>query len=257
MDAALPPSSAGLNLWTASSSTRCSPSSQARAPRTGTRVPYKPSRTLCATRSRGDVEPPPILTSEPEYTLLSTRATRIELVADTPAARLRPAAHRGPAAPLRPGSAVADLGLGPVLAAARSPSYELGWGGWLPIAWRSPEAEAASFDAFSANGKPTLLPIIQIILSRGNSGEATQRWVDKVTSWDFERVVPAHLDAPLAIGPKQFAEPFAFIRNGRNEVRFCDEDVKLLRDLENGVLSFSVFKSELGVLRGARSCGLV
>lgn len=158
-----------------------------------------------------------------------------------------------------PGSAVADLGLGPVLAAARSPGYALGWGGWQPLTWRSPEAEKASFDAFSAGGKPTLLPIIQIILSRGDSGAATRRWVDKVASWDFVRVVPAHLDAPLAIGPTEFAAPFAFLRNedGRNEVRFCDEDVKLLRDLENGVLNFSVYKSKLGVLRGQRSCGLV
>ena len=260
----LPPSSAGLNLWDGEFehevlTVKPGPGSAYQ----DAAFVHKPSRTLlvCDAVFAATSEPPPILTSEPEYTralLFHARDAPLELVADTPAAR-RKGWRRIVLLQnfFVPGSAVADLGLGPVLAAARSPSYELGWGGWLPIAWRSPKAEAASFDAFSANGKPTLLPIIQIILSRGNSGEATQRWVDKVTSWDFERVVPAHLDAPLAIGPKQFAEPFAFIRNGRNEVRFCDEDVKLLRDLENGVLSFSVFKSELGVLRGARSCGLV
>ena len=86
------------------------------------------------------------------------------------------------------------------------------------------ESEVASFERYSANGKPTLLPIIQIILNRGVADGALQRWVSTVQGWDFERVVPAHLDAPLALGPRQFGEPFDFARNGGNEMRFCDED---------------------------------
>ena len=59
-------------------------------------------------------------------------------------------------------------------------------------------------------------------------------------------------DAPLAIGPEQFAEPFGFARNGGNEVRFCDEDVALLREAEKGPLAFSVAKTDLGPLTGAK-----
>ena len=39
------------------------------------------------------------------------------------------------------------------------------------------------------------------------------------------------------------------------QVRYCDEDAALLREAEAGFLSFSVFKSDLGYLRG-KPCGL-
>mmetsp|Transcript_26416 Transcript_26416/g.83934 ORF Transcript_26416/g.83934 Transcript_26416/m.83934 type:complete len:83 (+) Transcript_26416:1252-1500(+) len=57
------------------------------------------------------------------------------------------------------------------------------------------------------------------------------------------------------MGPAQFAEPFDFARGGGNEVRFCDEDVALLREAEKGPLSFSVGKTALGPLTGAE-CAL-
>ena len=151
-----------------------------------------------------------------------------------------------------PGAVQADIGLKPLL--DLNLGYEFGWGGWQPFTWR-PEAELQSFDAYSAGGKPTLLPIIQIILNRGVADGSLEAWVRKVRGWQFERVVPMHLDAPLAIGPEQFAEPFGFARNGGNEARFCDEDVALLREAEKGLLAFSVGKTNLGPLTGA-SCDL-
>ncbi len=125
-----------------------------------------------------------------------------------------------PAPPAAAAARQADIGLKPLL--ALDPRFELGWGGWQPFTWR--DTEAASFERYSAGGRPTLLPIIQIILNRGVADGALQRWVSTVQGWDFERVVPAHLDAPLALGPRQFGEPFDFARNGGNEMRFCDED---------------------------------
>ena len=74
-----------------------------------------------------------------------------------------------------------------------------------------------------------------------------------MASWDFERVIPQHLDAPLKIGPKEFRDTYAFISKGQNQVRYCDDDVAFLRAAEEGPLNFSVFKSGLGTLRGV-SC---
>ncbi len=88
--------------------------------------------------------------------------------------------------------------------------------------------------------------------------DALFAWVERVTRWDFERVVPAHLDAPLRVGPEALAATFreAFGR-GRNEVRACDEDVQFLRKAEQGPLNFSVYKSPLGTLSGKNGeCGL-
>jgi hypothetical protein len=221
---------------------------------------HKPSKTLllCDAIFATTSDPPEILTSDPEYVnalLFHARDSPTDIVDDTPEARSkgwrRIVLLFSFFFPTK--SANVDLGLRPLL--KLQPSYKLGWAGWMPVSWKSPEAELEAFGAWSANGKPVLYPILQILLSRGNSGEDTQQWVDKVKGWNFERVIPAHLDAPLAIGPKEFAAAFEFIRKGRNEVRFCDEDVAFLRAAEEGFLNFSVYKSNLGVLRGQPCSG--
>ena len=218
---------------------------------------HGPSKTLlvCDALLATTEEPPPLLTREPEYVkalLFHARDSPGEIVEDTPEAR-RKGWRRivllfNFFIPLH--SARVDLGVKPLL--ALDPSYELGWGGWMPFSW-SPAAEAESFAAYSANGTPTVYTIVQIILSRGNSGEATLAWVDRVKEWPFRRVVPAHLDAPLAIGPEEFSATYDFLRRGKNEVRYCDEDVLVLRKAEEGPLNFSVYPSGLGTLRG-RAC---
>eukprot|EP00962_Isochrysis_galbana_P009801 scaffold2722_cov197-Isochrysis_galbana.AAC.3 len=44
------------------------------------------------------------------------------------------------------------------------------------------------------------------------------RWVSQLQQWDFERVIPAHFDAPINIGPKALDDAFAFLSDGKNEV---------------------------------------
>ena len=220
---------------------------------------HRPSETLivCDALLATTEEPPPLLTQEPEYVkalLFHARDSPTEIVADTPEAR-RKGWRRivllfNFFIPLN--SADVDLGIKPLL--ALDPSYEYGWGGWMPFSW-NPNAEVESFQAYSANGAPTVYTIVQIILSRGNSGEATLEWVDKVKQWPFKRVIPAHLDAPLNIGPKEFSATYDFIRNGRNQVRYCNNDVKVLQKAEEGPLNFSVYPSKLGLLQGQQCVG--
>lgn len=221
---------------------------------------HKASKTLliCDAVFAASDEPPLILTEEPEYTralLFHARDAKDEVVPDTPENRRK--GWRRIVLLFNfffPGAGRADLGLGPVFDALRNPGYEFGWGGWMPFSWNG-DSELRSFNKYSSGGKPTMYTIVQIILARGP--EEVQSWLDRVTRWDFERVVPAHLDAPLAIGPTEFAEAFEFVKTGRNEVRFCDEDVAFLRQAEEGFLNFSVYKSRLGPLRGRDSpCGL-
>ena len=68
----------------------------------------------------------------------------------------------------------------------------------LPFTWR--DSTPTAFEAFRDGGKPVVVPIIQIIYSR--APEAAKAWLARVTAWDFERVVPAHFDAPIA-APRQ------------------------------------------------------
>ena len=213
---------------------------------------HKSSQTMlvCDAVFGVDGTPPKILQEEPEYVralLWHARETKDEIVEDTPENRRK--GWRRIVLLFNfffPGSGRGDLGPGPISQALATPFYKNGWGGWKPFTWGSDEIK--DFETFSAGGKPTILPIIQIILSRGP--EEVQRWLNVVTKWNFTRVVPMHLDAPLAIGPKEFEDAFLFTKTGKNTVRFCDEDVEFLRKAEEGPLSFSVYKTPLGPLRG-------
>eukprot|EP00549_Striatella_unipunctata_P015781 CAMPEP_0118705220 /NCGR_PEP_ID=MMETSP0800-20121206/19742_1 /TAXON_ID=210618 ORGANISM="Striatella unipunctata, Strain CCMP2910" /NCGR_SAMPLE_ID=MMETSP0800 /ASSEMBLY_ACC=CAM_ASM_000638 /LENGTH=405 /DNA_ID=CAMNT_0006607341 /DNA_START=751 /DNA_END=1966 /DNA_ORIENTATION=+ len=193
---------------------------------------HKPSKTLliCDTVFATGIDPPVILTEEPDYTralLFHARDEKDEVVPDTLENRRK--GWRRIVLLFNfffPGSGVGNLGPGPILQALGTPTTSMdGVDG------------NRSTNYLSDGGKPTVLPIIQIILARGP--KEVKNWLNVVTQWNFERVIPAHLDAPLAIDSTQFAQPFQFIATGRNEVRFCDEDVAFLRRAEEGFLSFS------------------
>jgi L-ascorbate metabolism protein UlaG (beta-lactamase superfamily) len=125
----------------------------------------------------------------------------------------------------------------------------------MPFTW-NPESEVVDFDKYIDGGKLTSLPIIQIILARGT--DQIKDLLQVTDAWDFERVIPMHLDAPVVAGPKELREALKWVDVGRNLVRFCDEDVKFLRSAEEGILNFSVYKTPYGVLRGRDGdCGLI
>jgi len=221
---------------------------------------HKPSRTVlvCDALFAATEEPPAILTQVPEYTralLFHARDKKDEMVKDTPANRRK--GWRRIVLLFNfffPGAGKGDLGPGPILQALQTPLYKDGWGGWMPYTWNA-DSEAIAFDKYIAGGKPLIYTVVQIILSR--QPDLVLDWARQVARWDFERVIPAHLDAPIVIGPKEFFETFAFYQGTENVVRFCDEDVEFLRGAQEGFLSFSVYDSRQGPLQGKEGkCGL-
>ena len=76
------------------------------------------------------------------------------------------------------------------------------------------------FTKYSAGGKPTVYPIVRIILARGV--DAVREWIAVVTQWDFTMVIPAHLDAPLRLTPDEFfAEIFDYGISSEGEAMWC------------------------------------
>jgi len=219
---------------------------------------HRPSKTLllCDAVVSTGIDPPPILTSEPEYTralLYHARDDPLEKVEDTPETRRKGWQRIALFANFfMPGALVTldnDVWL---KAAPKSPMPELGWGGVLPFTWRA--STPAAFDAFRDDGNPVVVPIIQIIYSR--APDAARSWLATVTSWDFDTIVPAHFDAPIAAGPKQLNRAFDFLATGKNDVRFCDEDVLFLREALEGLPpDLALFDTPLGPLKG-KACGL-
>ena len=134
---------------------------------------HKPSKTMlvCDAVLATTAEPRAILTDEPEYTralLFHARDHPTEQPADTPDNRRK--GWRRIVLLFNfffPGAGTADLGWRPIVQALQTPGNPYGWGGWMPFQWKSPEAELVDFETYSQGGKPTLLPIIQIILARG------------------------------------------------------------------------------------------
>jgi hypothetical protein len=59
-------------------------------------------------------------------------------------------------------------------------------------------------------------------------------WVDQVTQWHFERVIPAHLDAPIAMERAAFRAAFAFLQTDPTggDRPLPEEDFEFLRELE-------------------------
>ena len=60
----------------------------------------------------------------------------------------------------------------------------------------------SSFKALSE--RLVVSPVLQTLVYSKNP-EGARQWVDTLVSeWSFKRVIPAHFDAPVAAGPKDF-----------------------------------------------------
>lgn len=57
----------------------------------------------------------------------------------------------------------------------------------------------ASFQAISQ--KLLVSPVLQTLVYTKNVA-GSQDWIERMTSWSFKRVIPAHFAAPVAAGPK-------------------------------------------------------
>lgn len=85
----------------------------------------------------------------------------------------------------------------------------LGWGGLYPFEWDNAAVER-SFKALQGGSGLLVAPILQtLILNR--QPDAVLDWADKVAAWDFKRIVPCHLESPIATSPEAFRQAFRFL----------------------------------------------
>jgi hypothetical protein len=83
--------------------------------------------------------------------------------------------------------------------------------GWYPFRWQPHWQQ--SFQALRGNGRLLVAPILQqLILNRAPS--QVLDWVKQVSQWEFQQIIPCHLDAPLSATPQQFQHAFAFLALG-------------------------------------------
>jgi hypothetical protein len=85
-----------------------------------------------------------------------------------------------------------------------------GYFGLYPFRWRS--GWEGSFDMLRQDGRLLVAPILQtVILNRNPKG--TIEWIDRICEWDFERIIPCHLDAPIAATHIDFRTAFKFLED--------------------------------------------
>ena len=108
--------------------------------------------------------------------------------------------------------------------------------GWFPFRWQ-PDWEK-SFARLRGNGRLFVAPILQtLILNR--APKETLAWADRIASWDFQQIIPCHLDAPIAATPRQFRQAFTFLEENPTvtdaiaaSYLLPDADFQLLRQID-------------------------
>lgn len=87
---------------------------------------------------------------------------------------------------------------------------------------------------FAALSRPAALvnPLLRFIVYRRCPTQAAA-WVQDVAQWPFQRIVPAHLQAPFDCTPAQFLEAFGFLFGQKSSWEPEDEQLSFLRSLRD------------------------
>lgn len=115
--------------------------------------------------------------------------------------------------------------------------------GFFPFQWR-PGWEK-SYQALRGNGRIFVAPVLQaLILNR--APQETLKWADQLSQWDFQWIIPCHLDAPIKAQAQQFRKAFCFLEKypqsslDRINCDLPEDDFQLLRDIDQGLNRFGI-----------------
>jgi hypothetical protein len=204
---------------------------------------HRRSRTLLVTDSVVSVpeEPPEIIQLDPYPLLFHAKDNEFDPVEDTKANRRKGWQRISLFAFYFRPSAVETIPLGQALrdvrrAPDRSPKAYFGL---FPFQWKKDWQR--SFDALCGGGRLFVAPILQtLILNR--APQETLDWAYHLSTWNFQRIVPCHFDAPIETTPQQFRQAFSFLEqkpstdeNLLNHGKLPEEDFELLREIDSAL----------------------
>ncbi|ASC74009.1 hypothetical protein XM38_049830 [Halomicronema hongdechloris C2206] len=196
---------------------------------------HRASRTLLVTDTVMAIpaEPPDVLQLDPYPLLFHAREHGLDPIHDTPANR-RKGWQRIALFSFyfRPGP-LQVLGLGEALREARqAPDHSLkAYGGVYPFRWQ--DTWQQSFEHLWRGGRPFVAPVLQMLILNRDPN-MVEAWVNRVAQWQFERIIPAHFEAPIAAGPLLFRQAFDFlgVSDDNDGSPLPTADVALLQQLE-------------------------
>ncbi|BAY36316.1 hypothetical protein NIES2111_06420 [Nostoc sp. NIES-2111] len=200
---------------------------------------HKRSHTLLVTDSVLSIsaEPPEILQLEPYPLLFHARDNALQPIEDTPANRRQGWQRIALFAIYFRPNALGLTGLGEMWRdALKAPDHSpKAYFGFFPFRWQ--ENWQQSFTALSANGRPFVAPILQVLILP-QAPKQVLSWAETVAKWNFQQIIACHFDAPFAATPEQFRQAFSFLDQNAhsNNQTLLPEDLKFIKELEANLL---------------------
>eukprot|EP00899_Mesostigma_viride_P023852 jgi/Mesvir1/4651/Mv03466-RA.1 len=154
---------------------------------------HKATRTLIVTDAVIQVpsDAPDVVVEDPAPLLFRGKDNNADVMEDTPENRSKGWQKTALFALfLQPGGVGLDLSQPGV------------WLSWQPDVWK---------DSFATIAMKLLSPPILQVLVYKRDPESVLAWVDKMASWPFVRIIPAHLQAPIKAEPKDLRRAFAWL----------------------------------------------
>ncbi|WP_414754868.1 DUF4336 domain-containing protein [Anabaena sp. CCY 9910] len=108
--------------------------------------------------------------------------------------------------------------------------------GFFPFRWQ--ENWQQSFTALSANGRPFVAPILQVLILP-QAPKKVLNWADTVAQWNFQQIISCHFDSPFIASPEQFRQAFTFLENNSvdsDNQALLVEDLRFIKELEANLL---------------------
>jgi hypothetical protein len=198
---------------------------------------HKPSRTLLVVDAVVSipVDPPAIVQIDSYPLLFHARDRAQDVPEDTPANRRKGWQRIALFAfYFRPG-ALLDPDWGEALRQAlKAPDRSRkAYFGVFPFKWRADWQR--SFERLSNQGRLLVAPVLQTLIF--NQGpEAVLQWADEVARWEFQRIIPCHLEAPIVADGADFRRAFTFLEAAAGVAEDLPaEDFDLLRRINRGL----------------------
>lgn len=204
---------------------------------------HRQSRTLLVTDSVMSVpaDPPAILQQEPYPLLFHAKDSAEDSIQDTPENRIKGWRRIALFAfYFRPSTLDVATTREMLAAARKAPDRSRqNYFGLYPFRW-SPNWQT-SFEALHGKGRLFVAPVLQTLIFNRDP-DIVQNWVQQVTTWQFERIIPCHFAEAIAAGPQQFRQAFSFLSSQSGDqdrepqetqpFPLPDQDFELLRNLE-------------------------
>lgn len=206
---------------------------------------HRASRTLMVTDAVVSIpsDPPAILQLDPYPLLFHARDQPGDAIVDSPAHRRKGWQRIALFAFYFRPSTLDVANLGQMVAESRRSGdrSRKNYFGLYPFRWQPDWQD--SFQALHRQGQITVAPVLKTLIFNRDP-EAVLHWVSQIATWQFEHLIPAHLDAPIQSDPQQLLRAFNFLKPQEAASSPLDAlataDTQLLRNIDKTLVKSGI-----------------